>query len=135
MAVTSQAPAHTLIHLTSVVRPLFFHGVKVYTPRTLWRPHDGQPALTIPYHKPNPDLLSCVCVWRFQAPYLTINPTLTCCRVWGCCCSRRQPIDKFYREDWDRILKVDLTGPFVVSQALIPLMEKGGSYGQLGQYC
>jgi len=37
---------------------------------------------------------------------------------------RRQPIDRFHREDWDRIIKVDLTGVFVASQTLIPLMEK-----------
>ena len=37
---------------------------------------------------------------------------------------RRQPIDRFHRKDWDRLLKVDLTGPHVVPKALIPLMEK-----------
>eukprot|EP00656_Telonema_subtile_P007085 TRINITY_DN13317_c0_g1_i2.p1 TRINITY_DN13317_c0_g1~~TRINITY_DN13317_c0_g1_i2.p1 ORF type:complete len:323 (-),score=38.19 TRINITY_DN13317_c0_g1_i2:250-1218(-) len=37
----------------------------------------------------------------------------------------RRPVDTFRREDWDRILRVDLTGLFVASQALVPLMLNG----------
>jgi 3-oxoacyl-[acyl-carrier protein] reductase len=42
--------------------------------------------------------------------------------------SGRVPIHQYAREDWDRILSVDLTGVFVTSQAVIPAMlrEKGG---------
>jgi 3-oxoacyl-[acyl-carrier protein] reductase len=38
----------------------------------------------------------------------------------------RLPIDTFHREDWDRILRVDLTGVFVMSQAVIPQLEAAG---------
>jgi NAD(P)-dependent dehydrogenase (short-subunit alcohol dehydrogenase family) len=39
----------------------------------------------------------------------------------------RVPIHEYGREDWDRILRVDLTGVFVVSQAVIPrLLAAGG---------
>jgi 3-oxoacyl-[acyl-carrier protein] reductase len=39
----------------------------------------------------------------------------------------RLPIHEYNREDWDRILRVDLTGVFVVSQAVIPrLLAAGG---------
>lgn len=34
----------------------------------------------------------------------------------------RKPIHEYAREDWDRILQVDLTGVFVTSQAVIPSM-------------
>ena len=38
----------------------------------------------------------------------------------------RVPIHEFAREDWDRILNVDLNGVFATSQAVIPSMLKGG---------
>ena len=38
----------------------------------------------------------------------------------------RVPIDAYHREDWDRILRVDLTGVFVVSQAVILRLEAAG---------
>ncbi len=39
----------------------------------------------------------------------------------------RRPIHEYSRDDWDRILRVDLTGVFVVSQAIVPRMiEQGG---------
>ena len=38
----------------------------------------------------------------------------------------RVPIHEFAREDWDRILNVDLNGVFATSQAVIPVMLKGG---------
>ncbi|HEY1602776.1 MAG TPA: 3-oxoacyl-ACP reductase family protein [Pirellulales bacterium] len=39
----------------------------------------------------------------------------------------RLPIQEYSREDWDRILRVDLTGVFVVSQAVIPRMLAVGA--------
>jgi NAD(P)-dependent dehydrogenase (short-subunit alcohol dehydrogenase family) len=38
----------------------------------------------------------------------------------------RAPIHEYGREDWDRILRVDLTGVFVVSQVVIPRLLEGG---------
>ncbi|MEW6756241.1 MAG: 3-oxoacyl-ACP reductase family protein [Candidatus Latescibacterota bacterium] len=38
----------------------------------------------------------------------------------------RVPIHEYRREDWDRIVRVDLTGVFVTSQAVIPVMLQGG---------
>jgi NAD(P)-dependent dehydrogenase (short-subunit alcohol dehydrogenase family) len=38
----------------------------------------------------------------------------------------RVPLDEYHREDWDRILRVDLTGVFVVSQAIIPRLVTAG---------
>ncbi|HVU87072.1 MAG TPA: glucose 1-dehydrogenase [Pirellulales bacterium] len=38
----------------------------------------------------------------------------------------RVPIDGYHREDWDRILRVDLTGVFVTSQVVIPRIEAAG---------
>jgi NAD(P)-dependent dehydrogenase (short-subunit alcohol dehydrogenase family) len=38
----------------------------------------------------------------------------------------RVPIHEYSFEDWDRILRVDLTGVFVTSRAAIPLMLAGG---------
>lgn len=39
----------------------------------------------------------------------------------------RVPIHEYSREDWERILRIDLSGVFVVSQAVIPrLLEAGG---------
>jgi len=38
----------------------------------------------------------------------------------------RVPIHQYARDDWDRILNVDLTGVFVTSQAVIPAMLRGG---------
>jgi 3-oxoacyl-[acyl-carrier protein] reductase len=38
----------------------------------------------------------------------------------------RVPIHEYTREDWDRILRVDLTGLFVTSQAVIPVMLRTG---------
>ncbi|MFH1568126.1 MAG: SDR family NAD(P)-dependent oxidoreductase, partial [Gemmatimonadota bacterium] len=38
----------------------------------------------------------------------------------------RVPIHQYRDEDWDRILRVDLTGVYVTSRALIPLMLSGG---------
>ena len=38
----------------------------------------------------------------------------------------RRPIHEYSRDDWDRILNVDLTGVFVTSQAVIPTMLRGG---------
>ncbi|HEY2894276.1 MAG TPA: SDR family NAD(P)-dependent oxidoreductase, partial [Pirellulales bacterium] len=34
----------------------------------------------------------------------------------------RRPIHEYSRSDWDNILRVDLTGVFVVSQAIVPEM-------------
>ena len=42
------------------------------------------------------------------------------CNVSGA--EHRLPIDTFQRADWDKILSVDLSGPFVVTQALVPLL-------------
>jgi 3-oxoacyl-[acyl-carrier protein] reductase len=38
----------------------------------------------------------------------------------------RVPVHEYSREDWDRILNVDLTGVFVTSQAVIPAMLTNG---------
>ncbi|MBI2824740.1 MAG: glucose 1-dehydrogenase [Planctomycetia bacterium] len=40
----------------------------------------------------------------------------------------RRPVHEYDRDDWDRILRVDLTGVFVVSQAVVPrlLEQRGG---------
>ncbi|HEY4308185.1 MAG TPA: 3-oxoacyl-ACP reductase family protein [Pirellulales bacterium] len=38
----------------------------------------------------------------------------------------RVPLDEYHREDWDQILRVDLTGVFVVSQAIIPRLVAAG---------
>ncbi len=39
----------------------------------------------------------------------------------------RQPIHRYGRDDWDRILRVDLTGVFVTSQAVVPgMIQRGG---------
>ncbi len=40
--------------------------------------------------------------------------------------AHRVNIDKFPREEWDRILAVDLTGVYQVSHAAIPLMQGNG---------
>ena len=37
----------------------------------------------------------------------------------------RAPIHQFAREDWDRILRVDLTGVFATSRAVVPAMLTG----------
>jgi len=41
--------------------------------------------------------------------------------------SDRVPLHQFSNRDWDRILKVDLTGVFVTSQAAIPALLKNSS--------
>ena len=41
--------------------------------------------------------------------------------------AHREPIDRFPKHEWDRILAVDLDGPFVVSQAVIPQMREKGA--------
>ena len=39
----------------------------------------------------------------------------------------RRPIHEYLLSDWDRILRVDLTGVFVVAQAIVPgMIERGG---------
>jgi 3-oxoacyl-[acyl-carrier protein] reductase len=38
----------------------------------------------------------------------------------------RRPIHEYSMDDWDRILRVDLTGVFVVSKAIVPAMLKRG---------
>jgi 3-oxoacyl-[acyl-carrier protein] reductase len=38
----------------------------------------------------------------------------------------RVPIDAYSDEDWHRILRVDLTGVFVTSRIVVPLMRRGG---------
>jgi NAD(P)-dependent dehydrogenase (short-subunit alcohol dehydrogenase family) len=38
--------------------------------------------------------------------------------------AHRVPIDQFPREEWDRILNVDLTGLYLVSKAVVPLMRQ-----------
>ena len=38
----------------------------------------------------------------------------------------RVPIHEYSRDDWDRILRVDLTGVFVVSQAVVPRLVTAG---------
>jgi NAD(P)-dependent dehydrogenase (short-subunit alcohol dehydrogenase family) len=44
--------------------------------------------------------------------------------------AHRVNLDAFPRAEWDRILAVDLTGVYQVSQAAIPLMRRGG-YGRI----
>ena len=39
----------------------------------------------------------------------------------------RVNIDEFPREEWDRILAVDLTGLYEVSKAAVPMMRKPGT--------
>ena len=41
--------------------------------------------------------------------------------------AHREPLDRFPKHEWDRILSVDLDGPFIVSQAVIPHMRTKGS--------
>jgi NAD(P)-dependent dehydrogenase (short-subunit alcohol dehydrogenase family) len=38
--------------------------------------------------------------------------------------AHRVPVDQFPREEWDRILGVDLTGLYLVSKAVVPLMRR-----------
>jgi 3-oxoacyl-[acyl-carrier protein] reductase len=39
----------------------------------------------------------------------------------------RKPIHEYSEDDWNRILRVDLTGVFIVSKAIIPgMLERGG---------
>jgi len=40
--------------------------------------------------------------------------------------SDRRPIHEYARDDWDRIIAVDLTGVFVTSQAVVPHMVERG---------
>jgi len=39
----------------------------------------------------------------------------------------REPVDRFPKHEWDRILAVDLDGPYVVSHAVIPQMREKGA--------
>jgi NAD(P)-dependent dehydrogenase (short-subunit alcohol dehydrogenase family) len=39
----------------------------------------------------------------------------------------RVPIDEFPREEWDRLLNVDLNGVFEMSRAVVPVMRRQGS--------
>jgi NAD(P)-dependent dehydrogenase (short-subunit alcohol dehydrogenase family) len=41
--------------------------------------------------------------------------------------AHRVPIDQFPREEWDRIVGVDLTGLYIVSKAVVPVMRSQGS--------
>jgi NAD(P)-dependent dehydrogenase (short-subunit alcohol dehydrogenase family) len=41
--------------------------------------------------------------------------------------AHREPIDRFPQEEWDRIVEVDLTGLYIVSKAVIPVMRSQGS--------
>ena len=41
--------------------------------------------------------------------------------------AHRVPIDQFPREEWDRILGVDLTGLYLVSKAVVPVMRSQAS--------
>ena len=41
--------------------------------------------------------------------------------------AHREPIDRFPRDEWDRIVGVDLTGLYIVSKAVVPLMRSRGS--------
>lgn len=41
--------------------------------------------------------------------------------------AHREPIDRFPKHEWDRILAVDLDGPYVVSHAVIPHMRQQGA--------
>lgn len=38
--------------------------------------------------------------------------------------AHRVPIDQFPREEWDRIVGIDLTGLYLVSKAVVPLMRR-----------
>ena len=38
----------------------------------------------------------------------------------------RVPIDQYRDEDWERILRVDLTGVFVTSRIVVPILRRGG---------
>ncbi|MEE2658610.1 MAG: SDR family NAD(P)-dependent oxidoreductase [Candidatus Latescibacterota bacterium] len=40
--------------------------------------------------------------------------------------AHREPLDRFPKQEWDRILEVDLDGPYVVSHAVIPQMRQLG---------
>jgi NAD(P)-dependent dehydrogenase (short-subunit alcohol dehydrogenase family) len=40
--------------------------------------------------------------------------------------AHRVPIDRFPRDEWDRIVGVDLTGLYIVSKAVVPLMRSQG---------
>ncbi|MBS14905.1 MAG: short-chain dehydrogenase [Gemmatimonadetes bacterium] len=40
--------------------------------------------------------------------------------------NHREPIDRFPQDEWDRILKVDLDGPYTVSHSVVPHMRKQG---------
>jgi len=41
--------------------------------------------------------------------------------------AHREPIDRFPRDEWDRIVGVDLTGLYLVSKAVVPVMRSQGS--------
>jgi NAD(P)-dependent dehydrogenase (short-subunit alcohol dehydrogenase family) len=41
--------------------------------------------------------------------------------------AHRVPIDRFPRDEWDRIVGVDLTGLYIVSKAVVPQMRSQGS--------
>ncbi|MFV1968394.1 MAG: SDR family NAD(P)-dependent oxidoreductase [Pirellulaceae bacterium] len=41
--------------------------------------------------------------------------------------AHREPIDRFPRDEWDRIVGVDLTGLYLVSKAVVPVMRSHGS--------
>ncbi|MFV1966750.1 MAG: SDR family NAD(P)-dependent oxidoreductase [Pirellulaceae bacterium] len=41
--------------------------------------------------------------------------------------AHRVPIDRFPRDEWDRIVGVDLTGLYMVSKAVVPVMRSQGS--------
>jgi len=41
--------------------------------------------------------------------------------------AHRVPIDQFPQEEWDRIVRVDLTGLYIVSKAVVPQMRSQGS--------
>lgn len=58
---------------------------------------------------------------RFGAPTILVNNA-------GINTVRdRRPLHEYAEEDWHRILRVDLTGVFVVSQAVVPAMLARGS--------
>lgn len=41
--------------------------------------------------------------------------------------AHRQPIDRFPRQEWERIVAVDQTGLYLVSKAVVPVMRRQGS--------
>jgi len=41
--------------------------------------------------------------------------------------AHRVPVDRFPRDEWDRIVGVDLTGLYIVSKAVVPVMRSAGS--------